>query len=100
MRLTTHVLDTANGRPASGVPIDLRRDDELITSTITDDDGRATLGDVDAGEYELVFAVGHYFGERPFLDRIPIRFIVSDCAAHYHVPLLVSPWAYSTYRGS
>jgi 5-hydroxyisourate hydrolase-like protein (transthyretin family) len=52
------------------------------------------------GNYELVFHVGDYFGERRFLDRVPVRFIISDAAAKYHVPLLVSPWAYSTYRGS
>ena len=53
-----------------------------------------------AGEYELVFAVGDYFGERAFLDRVPVRFTIADPDAHYHVPLLVSPWSYSTYRGS
>ena len=53
-----------------------------------------------AGSYELVFYVGDYFGERKFLDRVPVRFIISDAAAKYHVPLLVSPWSYSTYRGS
>ena len=53
-----------------------------------------------AGNYELVFLVGDYFGERQFLDRVPVRFTISDAAAKYHVPLLVSPWAYSTYRGS
>jgi 5-hydroxyisourate hydrolase len=52
------------------------------------------------GNYELVFSVGDYFGERRFLDRVPVRFVVSDATAKYHVPLLVSPWAYSTYRGS
>jgi 5-hydroxyisourate hydrolase len=101
--LTTHVLDTARGRPAAGVGIELRRGGELVAAAMTDADGRTDgplLEVLEAGEYELVFAVGDYFGEQPFLDRIPIRFIVSDPAAHYHVPLLVSPWAYSTYRGS
>jgi 5-hydroxyisourate hydrolase len=100
MSLSTHVLDTANGRPAAGVAIELRRGDELITAT-TDDDGRARLlDDTPAGEYELTFAVGDYFGERAFLDRVPVRFSIADPGAHYHVPLLVSPWSYSTYRGS
>jgi 5-hydroxyisourate hydrolase len=98
--LTTHVLDTARGRPAAGVPVELRRDGELLVSTDTDADGRAQFGEVATGIYELEFTVGDYFGEREFLDRIPIRFTVADPAAHYHVPLLVSPWAYSTYRGS
>ena len=100
MSLSTHVLDTANGRPAAGVAIELRRGDELITAT-TDDDGRARLlDDTPAGEYELIFAVGDYFGDRQFLDRVPVRFTIADPDAHYHVPLLVSPWSYSTYRGS
>ena len=74
---------------------------EPIVSTVTDADGRARLADeLAAGEYELVFAVGDHFGTREFLDRVPIRFRIADPAAHYHVPLLVSPWAYSTYRGS
>ena len=100
MSLSTHVLDTVRGRPAAGVAIELRHADELVTAT-TGDDGRARLlEDTPAGEYELTFAVGDYFGERRFLDRVPVRFTVSDPAAHYHVPLLVSPWSYSTYRGS
>jgi 5-hydroxyisourate hydrolase len=101
--LSTHVLDTANGRPAAGVPVELWRAGELVAATVTNADGRTVaplLETLESGEYELVFAVGDYFGERAFLDRIPIRFIVSDLTAHYHVPLLVSPWAYSTYRGS
>jgi 5-hydroxyisourate hydrolase len=98
--LSTHVLDTARGRPASGVPVELRRDGELLVSTNTDADGRAQFGEVESGAYELEFSVGDYFGQREFLDRIPVRFTISDPAAHYHVPLLVSPWAYSTYRGS
>ena len=100
MSLSTHVLDTAHGRPAAGVAIELRRGDDLITGT-TDDDGRARLlDDTPAGEYELTFAVGDYFGDRQFLDRVPVRFTIADPEAHYHVPLLVSPWSYSTYRGS
>jgi 5-hydroxyisourate hydrolase len=98
--LSTHVLDTAAGRPAAGVGLELLRGGSLLLSAETDDDGRARLGTVNPGEYELVFAVGDYFGERQFLDRIPIRFRISDVDGHYHVPLLVSPWSYSTYRGS
>ncbi len=101
MSLSTHVLDTARGVPAAGVTIELRRGDELLTTAATDEDGRARLLDASpAGEYELTFAVGDYFGERAFLDRVPVRFTISDPGAHYHVPLLVSPWSYSTYRGS
>jgi 5-hydroxyisourate hydrolase len=115
-RLTTHVLDTANGRPAAGVTIELRRFDGEqaipIKQVTTNSDGRTNaplLADEEfaAATYELVFDVGSYFtqaegaaGSPPFLDRVPVRFTVSDARAHYHVPLLVSPWAYSTYRGS
>lgn len=100
MSLSTHVLDTARGRPAAGVAIELRHGDESFAAT-TDDDGRARLLDeTPAGEYELTFAIGDYFGERAFLDRVPVRFTIADADAHYHVPLLVSPWSYSTYRGS
>ena len=101
MSLSTPVLDTARGRPAAGVPVQLRSETgEVLADAVTDEDGRASFGALEAGVYELEFAVGGYFGEQPFLDRIPIRFIITDSAAHYHVPLLVSPWAYSTYRGS
>jgi 5-hydroxyisourate hydrolase len=114
-RLTTHVLDTARGRPAAGVAIELWRVADagdrraLLATARTNADGRTDaplLADaaLTAGVYELVFAVGPYFAEGaaapPFLDRVPVRFGVSDPAAHYHVPLLVSPWAYSAYRGS
>jgi 5-hydroxyisourate hydrolase len=98
--LSTHVLDTANGRPAAGVQIELTSPDGTKRTVHTNDDGRATLGDTTAGEYELLFAVGDYFGDAAFLDRVPVRFTIRDPDAHYHVPLLVSPWAYSTYRGS
>ena len=101
MSLTTHVLDTAHGRPAEGVAIELTLPDGTRRTTVTNTDGRAALADdTAAGEYELVFAVGDYFGERGFLDRVPVRFTIADPDAHYHVPLLVSPWSYSTYRGS
>ena len=101
MSLSTHVLDVTCGRPAAGVAVELLRDGETLVSAVTDADGRARLADeLPAGEYELVFAVGDHFGTREFLDRVPIRFRIADPAAHYHVPLLASPWAYSTYRGS
>ena len=100
MSLSTHVLDTVRGRPAAGVAIELRRDGVTVAALETDADGRARFGELPAGEYELEFAVGDYFGEATFLDRVPIRFRIADAEAHYHVPLLVSPWAYSTYRGS
>jgi 5-hydroxyisourate hydrolase len=98
--LSTHVLDTTRGGPAAGVAVELRRDGELVASAVTGEDGRASFGDVGGGPFELEFWVGAYFGEAPFLDRVPVRFVISDPGAHYHVPLLVSPWAYSTYRGS
>jgi 5-hydroxyisourate hydrolase len=100
LSLSTHVLDTVNGKPAAGVPVVLRREGAVLAQTATDADGRANFGDVGEGIFELEFAVGAYFGEQPFLDRIPIRFTIADAGAKYHVPLLVSPWAYSTYRGS
>ena len=115
-RLSTHVLDTANGRPARGVAIELfavggegRRS---VLRTVTNADGRTDAplmtGDAfRAGTYELVFDVGAYFkglgaatADPPFLDLVPIRFTVAEPDGHYHVPLLVSPWSYSTYRGS
>jgi 5-hydroxyisourate hydrolase len=116
-RLTTHVLDTARGRPAAGVAVELARlggdgRRAVLRSLVTNADGRTDAplldGDeLETGGYELVFAVGDYFaGGRvetaspPFLDRVPVRFGIADADAHYHVPLLVSPWSYSTYRGS
>jgi 5-hydroxyisourate hydrolase len=99
--LSTHVLDTAHGRPAANVRIELTLPDGSRRTTVTDADGRARPADqTPAGEYQLVFAVGDYFGQRAFLDRVPVRFAITDPDAHYHVPLLVSPWSYSTYRGS
>ncbi|HET8726175.1 MAG TPA: hydroxyisourate hydrolase [Alphaproteobacteria bacterium] len=115
-RLTTHVLDTAHGRPAAGLSIALYRlggdGSKLLKRIATNADGRADApllqgDDFAAGRYELVFAVGDYFrtqgvvlAEPPFLDEVPVRFAVATPDAHYHVPLLVSPWSYSTYRGS
>ena len=113
--LTTHVLDTANGVPAAGVAIELfRLDGETrnhVTGTRTNADGRTDSpllpkGKMVAGEYELVFRIGDYFAARgnagagDFLDIVPIRFRLSDPSAHYHVPLLASPFSYATYRGS
>lgn len=105
--LTTHVLDTANGRPAAGMKIELWSlgSSTLMTTVTTNADGRteSPLLEGDSflqGTYELIFYVGDYFGERRFLDRVPVRFRIDDATAKYHVPLLVSPWAYSTYRGS
>ncbi len=114
-RLTTHVLDTAAGRPASGLKIELYRLDTervLVRSAVTNADGRVDgpLLDGDAfvaGVYELVFHAGDYLrasGARLpdplFLDVIPIRFGIAEPGQHYHVPLLISPFGYSTYRGS
>lgn len=115
-RLSTHVLDTARGKPAAGVKIALYRVSEdghtKITETVTNHDGRTDApmlsgADLTVGTYELVFSAGDYLrangqasGDVLFLDDIPIRFGVPDAGAHYHVPLLISPFAYSTYRGS
>ena len=114
-KLTTHVLDTARGCPAAGMRVTLSRlaaHDETLCTTVLDADGRASrpLLEGDAlvpGHYRLVFEVAAYFADRglvlpdpPFLDRVPLEFGIADATAHYHVPLLVSPWAYSTYRGS
>jgi 5-hydroxyisourate hydrolase/2-oxo-4-hydroxy-4-carboxy-5-ureidoimidazoline decarboxylase len=109
--LTTHVLDVSRGRPAAGVAIELWRDDRLVRAVTTNADGRTDApllgaGELSAGVYELRFAVGAYFAEDggdggvPFLDVVPVRFGVDDPDGRYHVPLLVSPWSYSTYRGS
>ncbi len=116
-RLSTHVLDTANGRPAAGISIALYRIDAsggrtLVKTVVTNSDGRTDaplLIDAAciAGTYELVFETAAYFrtsnaalADPPFLDVVPLRFSIADPAGHYHVPLLVSPWSYSTYRGS
>ena len=106
-KLSTHVLDLTRGKPAAGMKIELR---ELATGTllkevITNTDGRTdtpllTADELRAGEYELLFHVGDYFGDKSFLDRVPVRFHVTDPTASHHVPLLCTPWAYSTYRGS
>ena len=110
-KLTTHVLDLSSGLPAAGMKISLFRDNQLIRSTVTGANGRTDaplLSDerVLAGNYRLEFSVGEYFASRQhpdarkFLDVVPIVFTIDQPQADYHVPLLVSPWAYSTYRGS
>lgn len=118
-RLTTHVLDTMHGQPAAGVVIDLYRLSDsanssrtLVKSVTTNADGRVDApllqgADLERATYELVFHAGAYFDGRGvplpeprFLDEVPLRFGVADPAGHYHVPLLLSPWSYSTYRGS
>ena len=115
-RLTTHVLDTASGKPAAGVRIDLRVLDgdryRLIKTVYTNADGRTdepllAADTLTTGRYELVFHLAEYFARQgasqpspPFLDQVPLRFAIADAASHYHVPLLATPWSYSTYRGS
>jgi 5-hydroxyisourate hydrolase len=118
-KLTTHVLDTAHGKPAANLAIELwaigpeTTQKTLLKTVRTNQDGRTDapllMGeDFKIGTYELVFSVGDYFAQdsstaesrQPFLDQIPIRFGIADANAHYHVPLLASPWSYSTYRGS
>ncbi len=116
-RLSTHVLDTHSGRPAAGISIELTELSDLgqsrvVARAVTNSDGRTDqplIGGrpVPIGRYELTFHVGAYFADRgvplsdpPFLDRIPLQFAVSDPEGHLHVPLLVTPWSYATYRGS
>ncbi len=114
-RLTTHVLDTAQGCPAASVGVQLYRIDagrQLIKKDQTNSDGRLDAPILDSdqfqtGVYELVFQAGDYFRssvfdlpEPAFVDEVVLRFGIADTDAHYHVPLLVSPWSYSTYRGS
>ena len=110
-RLSTHVLDTSAGRPGVGVRVVLRRGDEVLADTRTNADGRTDKPLLEGaafrtGAYELSFHVGDYFRARatalsdpPFLDVIPLHFSIAE-DTHYHVPLLVSPFGYSTYRGS
>ena len=115
-KLTTHVLDTAGGRPAAGMRIDFAAAGPTgltpIATVHTNAEGRTDRPLLDgdamrAGEYALTFYVADYFrsqsvalADPPFLDRVPLHFAIADAGAHYHVPLLCSPWSYSTYRGS
>ena len=115
-KLSTHVLDTAHGCPAAGMKIELwsfaGQDRTLVTTAKTNADGRTEMpllaaDEMQAGHYEIIFFVGDYFAARQtpmpklrFLDQVPVRFGLVDAGASYHVPLLCSPWSYSTYRGS
>jgi hydroxyisourate hydrolase len=121
-KLSTHVLDTARGRPAAGLKIELWRigsnERQLLKEVVTNQDGRTEMpllsGDgLKTGIYELVFQVGPYFQdlsrrsaakeevtEDPFLEDVPVRFRILNPGENYHIPLLVSPWSYTTYRGS
>ena len=114
-KLTTHVLDVFSGKPGKGIKVDLyyvKNDQkEKLNSVILNNEGRTDQALIDGanfkeGQYEIVFFVGDYFKKitdlpkTPFLDEVVIRFGISNSSEHYHVPLLVSPWSYSTYRGS
>ena len=114
-KLTTHVLDVYSGRPGKNIKVELfflnGKDREIINSFVLNNDGRSDkpLAEKDKfklGKYELVFYIGDYFKEiiknekQPFLDDVVVRFNISNNKENYHVPLLVSPWSYSTYRGS
>lgn len=115
-KLTTHVLDITRGQPGEGVEVELYAVEgqgrTLLKSVITNRDGRCDAPllqgeDMRAGQYELVFGAGDYFAKQGitvptprFVDRVVIAFGIADAAQYYHVPLVVSPWAYSTYRGS
>jgi 5-hydroxyisourate hydrolase len=115
-KLTTHVLDTAHGCPAAGMRVSFFRIDDGVSrelkTVVLDGDGRAPAPLLEGaehrpGRYRLVFAVAAYFAARgaqiadpPFLGEVPIDFGIASADQHYHVPLLVSPWSYSTYRGS
>ena len=115
-RLTTHLLDTAHGKPVAGIEVTLYRRAgdryEAIVSMTTNADGRCDTPLLEGealqpGRYRLVFAAGAYFRslgvalpDPPFIDAVVVDFGVADANAHYHVPLLVSPWSYSTYRGT
>src|SRR5258705_5771459 len=115
-RITTHVLDTANGRPGAGMKIEFSvfegQGGKHLKTVNANKDGRtdeplAEGASLKPGQYRIVFHVAEYFRSQgakqynlPFLDRVPIRFGIEDASAHYHVPLLCSPWGYTTYKGS
>jgi 5-hydroxyisourate hydrolase len=103
--LSTHVLDTARGHPAAGIRVTLEAlvGNESVegASGITDEDGRFRFdGDLEPGNYRLTFAVHEHLGDDAFYRRIPIEFFITESDEHYHVPLLLSPFGYTTYRGS
>ena len=115
--ITTHVLDTAKGIPAAGVKIEVHRVKfdgtmELLKSSETNDDGRSaeplvSIDELQVGGYQITFFMGEYFESTKsnentsvFIDQVPVRFTVSNPSSHYHVPLLASPYGYTTYRGS
>ena len=115
-KLSTHVLDTAHGCPAQGMKIELwsltRDDRQLVTTARTNAEGRTeqpllSADEMRPGAYEIIFYVGDYFAARGtvlpktrFLDQVPVRLGIADAGASYHIPLLCTPWAYSTYRGA
>tara|TARA_B100000965_G_scaffold401121_1_gene424327 strand:+ start:617 stop:967 length:351 start_codon:yes stop_codon:yes gene_type:complete len=114
-KLTTHVLDVYSGKPGKGIKVEVYNvkngNREKLNTLVLNNDGRSDKpliegSDFNEGQYEIVFFVGDYFkkikefGKTPFLDDVVIRFGISNSQEHYHVPLLVSPWSYSTYRGS
>ena len=114
-KLTTHVLDVYSGKPGKGIKVEVYNvkngNREKLNTLVLNNDGRSDKpliegSDFKEGQYEIVFFVGDYFkkikefGKTPFLDDVVIRFGISNPKEHYHVPLLVSPWSYSTYRGS
>ena len=114
-KLTTHVLDVYSGKPGKGIKVDLyyveNNKKEKLNSVILNNDGKTDKALIEGanfkeGKYELVFFVGDYFKKItktpkiPFLDDVIIKFGISNATQHYHVPLIVSPWSYSTYRGS
>ena len=114
-KLTTHVLDTYSGKPGKNIKVDVyylsKHKRNKLNSVVLNTDGRTTKplveeADFKEGQYELVFFIGDYFKKitnlpkPPFLDEVIIKFGISNPNEHYHVPLLVSPWSYSTYRGS
>ena len=108
-KLTTHVLDTANGKPGAGMKVVLSfldgKDWKVLKTVTTNKDGRtdeplAEGAALKPGVYRLQFHVGDYFKKKDFLDVVPIRFGMADASSHYHVPLLCSPWGYTTYKGS
>lgn len=108
-RITTHVLDTASGRPGAGMKIEVSvlegQGWKHLKTVTANQDGRTDEplleGDkLRPGTYQLLFHVGEYFKQKNFLDVVPVRFGIADASAQYHVPLLCSPWGYTTYRGS